>query len=337
VRVALGACAGALAYVAITRAARPTAATATAQSAGAGTVVSAEADSLLRHVRALAADSMEGRLIGSRGGARARAYIVRELEAAGVPPAGASYERPFERVKTHVRPPLGPARVTYRGVNVVGLVRGRTRPERYVVVTAHYDHLGAPDGVVHNGADDNASGVAALLQLAAHFRRHPAEHSLLFAALDGEERGRLGAIALLADPPVPVAAMALDVNMDMVGRNASGELFAAGTGHSPWLRPPLDTVARAARVRLRFGHDDQAWWRAASDWTSSSDHGAFHDRGIPFVYFGEEDHVDYHRPTDDVERLMPAFLAGAAATVRDAVTALDRSLAAAPPRTPGAP
>jgi Zn-dependent M28 family amino/carboxypeptidase len=286
------------------------------------------ADELMTHVRALSADSMEGRLIGSAGSARARAYIVRTFEAAGLERLGASYEHPFETQKMHIQPPLGPGQVTYHGVNLVGLVRGRTLPGRYIVVSAHYDHLGAPKGEIYNGADDNASGTAALPVLAEYFRQHPPEHSLLFVALDGEERGLLGAKALLEAPPVPADSMVLDVNMDMIGRNAAGELYAAGTRHYPQLRPALDSVAARSPIHLRFGHDGPSL-RPDDDWTSASDHGAFHDRHIPFVYFGEEDHADYHQPSDDADRLMPAFYAGAVATVRDAIESLDRALVGA--------
>jgi hypothetical protein len=87
-------------------------------------------------------------------------------------------------------------------------------------------------------------------------------------------------------------------------------------------------VAARSPIQLRFGHDGPSL-RPADDWTSASDHGAFHDRHIPFVYFGEEDHADYHQPSDDADRLMPAFYAGAVATVRDAIESLDRALVGA--------
>lgn len=290
-------------------------------------VDAADVETLMRHVRALAADSMEGRLIGTPGSARARAYLVRAFAEAGLAPLGASYEHPFVIDKLHLRPPLGPRRITYHGTNVLGVVRGRLVPDRYIVVSAHYDHLGTQGGEVYNGADDNASGAAALPVLAAWFRAHPPAHSLIFAAFDGEERGRLGARAFLRNPPVPAGGIALDVNLDMVGRNARGELFAAGTHQNPALHAPLDSVAWRAPVALRFGHD-RPTWRLGDDWTGASDHAEFHARGIPFVYFGVEDHPDYHRPTDDPERLMPLFYAGAVTTVRDAIATLDGRLTA---------
>ncbi len=276
-------------------------------------------DEVMRHARILAADSMEGRLINTPGSAKARAYLLREFEAAGLQRVGAEWGHPFQRLN------LRDSSHT-PGVNVVGVVRGRVRPEQYIVVTAHYDHVGVRNGEIFNGADDNASGTSALLAIAKRVAAAPLQHSVLFVAFDGEEGGLAGARAFVDAPPVPRAAILLNVNMDMVGRSERGELYVAGTWHTPRLRPLLEPVAARAPLRLLFGHDDPTGPRR-DDWTSQSDHGAFHRAGIPFLYFGVEDHPDYHRPTDDAERLMPEFFAAAANTVHDALGALDAGLA----------
>jgi Zn-dependent M28 family amino/carboxypeptidase len=200
------------------------------------------------------------------------------------------------------------------------------------VLSAHYDHVGVGRPVrgdsIYNGADDNASGTAALLVIAEAFRRRPPESTVVFAAFDGEEGGRRlrsGAQAFVAAPPVPRDAIVLDVNLDMVGHSAKGELYAAGASHYPFLRPVLDAVAARAPVRLLQGHDRPVP-AASDDWTFQSDQGAFHRAGIPFVYFGVEDHPDYHRPSDEVSTITPAFFVGAVRTVADAVRAFDRAL-----------
>ncbi|MDF1503063.1 M28 family peptidase [Roseisolibacter sp. H3M3-2] len=297
----------------------PAATTSAPAAAGGATATPIAAEALMAHARALAADSMEGRAIGTPGGARARAYVLRAFRDAGLQPIGASFEVPFE-----ARARDG---ATRSGVNLVGVVRGRTDPERYLVVSAHYDHVGVRDGQTYNGADDNASGTGALIEIARALAARPPEHSVIVAAFDGEEIGLQGAQAFVRTPPVPLARVVLNVNMDMVGRNARNELYAAGASHSPFLRPFLDSVAARAPITLRLGHDDPNGPRQ-DDWTSQSDQGAFHRARVPFVYFGVEDHPDYHKPTDDAERLMPAFYAGAASTVLDAVRTLDRHLAA---------
>ena len=111
---------------------------------------------LLEDVRVLSADAMEGRGAGTKGGAMARAYVARRLAEAGVKPLDKSFEQAFE-LPARAGDALGKPR---RGVNLYGYVRGSARPERFIVVSAHYDHLGVRDGVIYNGADDNASGVA---------------------------------------------------------------------------------------------------------------------------------------------------------------------------------
>lgn len=273
-----------------------------------------DARQLLRDVEILAADDMEGRRIGTRGSARARAYIVERFRAAGIQPLGGQYEHRFDLSSD-------PARGT--GVNVLGVIRGRVSPDRYMVVTAHYDHLGVADGQVYNGAGDNATGVATLLAIAAHFHRSPPDHSLLLAALDGEEIGLLGARAFLTSGIVPIAAIVLNVNIDMIGRDAKNVLYAAGTYHYPFLERYLSGVAPAP-VRLRLGHDRPD--RDEQDWTRGSDHYEFHKLGIPFVYFGVEDFEQHHRPTDDAGTIHKEFFLAAATTVLAAVDRLDANL-----------
>lgn len=290
----------------------------TASTPQPATAISAE--NLLRHVSVLAHDSMRGRAAGTPENAEARRYIARQFGEAGLQRVGLSFEH-----HTEVVSPRDSA--VRRATNVVGVVRGRTNPDRYIVVTAHFDHVGVRDGEIYNGADDNASGTGALIEMARWFAGNPPQHSLLFAALDHEEGGLNGARGFVARPPVPLASIALNVNMDMIGRNTKNELYAAGTSHYPYLRTYLDSAAARSPITLRYGHDDPNGPRT-DDWTTQSDHFAFHNVGIPFVYFGVEDHPDYHRPTDDIERLMPAFYAGAVSTILDAIRVFDRNLSA---------
>ena len=269
---------------------------------------------LMRHVAVLAHDSLEGRAFGTPGNAKARAYLVRAFADAGLRPVGASLEHPFTSTSTRDT-------VVRRGVNVVGMIRGRTNPDRYIVVTAHYDHVGVRQGEVFNGADDNASGTAALIEVARQFRATPPANSMIFVAFDGEESGLRGARAFVAAPPVPAASIVMNVNMDMMGRNEKNELYAAGTSHYPFLKPYLDSTATRSTIRLLLGHDDPNG-PARDNWTTQSDHGAFHAAKIPFIYFGVEDHPDYHKPTDTAGRIPRAFYAAATGLVLDTVRRL---------------
>lgn len=286
-----------------------------ASPVAAQTTIAIDPATLSHDVSVLAADSMEGRGAGTEGGARARRYLLRRFPEVGLQPPAAGWEMPFEI-------PGNPPR---RGVNVLGVVPGTSSPDRWIVVTAHYDHLGVRNGTVYNGADDNASGVAGLLALAEYFAHERPAHSMMFVALDAEEMGLLGAEAFVEAPPIPLEDIALNVNLDMVGRNAAGELYVAGTSHYPALAPIVERVAADAPVRLIAGHDTPSA-RPSDDWTGASDHGAFHSKGIPFLYFGVEDHPDYHRPTDDFEGILKEFHAAAVETVRRALVAADATL-----------
>ena len=268
---------------------------------------------LLRDVSVLAADSMVGRGTNAEGAAKARRYLVPAFRDAGLQMFGTSYQHAFN---------YGAQTDPVLGVNLIGWIPGTEPKARSIVISAHYDHLGARNGRIYNGADDNASGTAVLLEIARHFVRNPPRHKLIFAAFDAEEVGLRGARAFVATPPVPRDSIALVVNMDMVSRNAQGVLYAAGAYHTPALAPILQGVASSAPVTLRLGHD-RPDLPPGEDWTQSSDHGPFHGAGIPFVYFGVEDHPDYHQPTDDFERIQPGFFVRATRTILSAVMALD--------------
>ncbi|MCA9768387.1 MAG: M28 family peptidase, partial [Gemmatimonadetes bacterium] len=276
--------------------------------------IAIDSTALMRDLYRLADDSLAGRLIGSPGNLKARDYLAARFDAIGLGTL------PFGRLqRVSVTPSPRLPGVT-EGWNVIGTIPGTEQPERYLVVTAHYDHVGIGRPVdgdsIYNGSDDNASGAAALAVLARHFQQAPLRHTLVFAAVDGEERGMWGSRGLVEPAVVPVDRIDLNVNMDMISRNVAGELYAAGPGRYPALVPLVDATARCAPVTLRRGHDTDAVGRA-DDWTTQSDHVVFHRLGIPFVYFGVEDHPDYHRPGDSPDRAMPGFYVGAVRTVAD--------------------
>lgn len=276
---------------------------------------------LLEDVRILSADDMEGRDTGSPGGERARAYIVSRLEAIGVqaPPFGRL--QPFQasgRTAEGVK--------AFSGVNIVGLIPGTRVPDRYIVVTAHYDHVGVSGGQIYNGADDNASGVATMLEMARRLKADPPEHSVLIVSLDGEERGLLGAREFVRAPPVPLSSISLNLNFDMTARaETDGHLWVTGTYQQPQLRPILEAVAPQGPVSFAFGKDTPQD-TGENNWVDASDHGAFHEAGVPFLYMGVDYHPDYHRPSDDFERITPAVFTSATEIAIAGFRALDRAM-----------
>jgi hypothetical protein len=208
--------------------------------------------------------------------------------------------------------------------NVVGVVRGRG-PEA-LVVGAHYDHLGlgatgsldpAPEGKVHHGADDNASGSAALLALARAIapRRAELARSVYFVAFGAEELGTLGSSHFVKSPPLSLERIAAMVNMDMIGRLREGALELHGVGTSPVWRGLLEQANRTAGLKLKTlegGH-------------GPSDHGPFYAAGRPVLFAFTGTHSDYHRPSDTAEKIDADGIARVLGLLEPVVLGLARS------------
>ncbi|WP_018478570.1 M20/M25/M40 family metallo-hydrolase [Pontibacter roseus] len=271
-----------------------------------------DAQQLLRDVKVLSADSLEGRLSGSQGNRMAQDYITSRFQEIGL--------KPYQNNLRHTFRLEGRGITVEEAVNLIGYIPGKS--DKAIVITAHYDHVGVRKGEIYNGADDNASGVAALLAAAAHFKKHKPYHTLVFVALDGEELGLQGANAFLENPPVPLPNILLNLNMDMLSINQKGELYASGSYHYPALIPYLEQVAARPQAKLLLGHDRPE--QGENDWTRQSDHYQFHKRNIPFIYFGVEDHPHYHKPSDDYVNIHTTFYPDAAALVIDFLSILDK-------------
>jgi Zn-dependent M28 family amino/carboxypeptidase len=271
----------------------------------------------MESLRFLSADALEGRATGSDGAAAAAAYIAAAFEDAGLETLGGRFRHEFSWT------PRGEPQERL-GANVLGALPGSDRGGRYIVLSAHYDHVGIRNGAIFNGADDNASGTVALIAIARALRGYPLRHTVLVSAFDGEELGLQGATAFVNDPPVSLGAIEVNLNLDMVART-DGILWAGGAYHTPALRPVLEGVAARSPVTLRLGHD-RPGAPEGQDWSRSSDHGACLREGIPFVYLGVEDHADYHRPTDDFENVDQGEYMAALRTALMTLLALDEAL-----------
>jgi hypothetical protein len=264
---------------------------------------------LLHDLQSLSADDMEGRACGTAGGAKARAYIIDRFRAAGIPPLVPDYT---SAITCSTRRP---------GANILGLVTGTAASSHYIVVSAHYDHVGVRAGVVFNGADDNASGAAALAAIGGYFVQHRPASSLIIAAFDGEEQGLLGSRAFLRQAVVPAGSILIDLNADMIGRDPHNTLYVVGVRQQPFLKPFVDRIVARAPVVLRIGHDDPKG--PGDDWTRDSDHYSFLEAHIPALYFGVEDYDQLHQPSDDYETLTLPFYVRSVETLIDAVREFD--------------
>ncbi|EGV42237.1 M20/M25/M40 family metallo-hydrolase [Bizionia argentinensis JUB59] len=260
-------------------------------------------ENLLEHVKELASDAYEGRRTGTAGANMAKEYIINHLKTIEFGPLDGNYEQMFK---------FGKGKKTYKGVNVLGYVRGTEQPEKHIVLSAHYDHEGIKNGVIYNGADDDASGVSALFAFAEYFKKHPPKHSVILAFFDAEELGLQGSKYYVANPIVPLDAIVLNINMDMVSRNVNNELYAVGIKSHPNLEAVYKNHKIVEGLTLIAGHDGTD---RKDNWTYSSDHASFAKVKIPFVYFGVEDHEDYHKPTDDYENIHPVFYKNAVESI----------------------
>ena len=281
---------------------------------------------MLNFTETLSSDALEGRETGTSGNAAAQGFILKRFETLGLRRPGETYAHEFAIIQTDAEDGTPD-----KGTNLIGWIAGETPGEGpMLVVTAHYDHLGIQKGEIYNGADDNASGVAALIGVADYFRRNPPTHDIVFAALDAEEKGMLGARAMVRSGLIDLSRVALNINFDMVSRSEAGELHVAGTTPYPQLKPVIEALSTDAPVALLTGHDSPDL--GYDDWTSQSDHVAFHEVGIPFLYFGVEDHDGYHDPSDDYLNVTHDFFVRAGDTLAMTVDRMDEwiSLSSAP-------
>ena len=277
----------------------------------------AETTKMMARLSALSADSMEGRRAGTPGSQRARRWIIGQLTAMGAKPVGSSFEQLVSLPKREGSDTLG--------ANVVARIPGKQSGGPVIVMSAHYDHLGVRNGAIYNGADDDASGCVGLLTIAERLLKDPPQHDVILAFFDNEEGGMHGSKTFVSSGIVPQERLALDLNLDMIARQDGKAIWVSGTSHYPSLRKIADAAAKDAAVTVRFGHDTKDL-KPGDDWTNSSDHSAFHAKKIPFLYFGVEDHADYHKPGDDAEKVDPAFYRGVVDFVHRVVREADRQL-----------
>jgi len=266
---------------------------------------------ILKDVQTLSSTTFEGRKTGTAGAEKTRTFITNRFKDLGIVSYSEypSYIQSFTFKNEHEA-----SRV---GKNVVGYIPGKLREA--IVISAHYDHLGMKNGNMYPGADDNASGVAALMHIADYFSKNKPNFTLIFVAFDAEEMGLKGAEAFVADPPLLLDQMKLNINMDMLAHNDQGELYACGTYYYPQFKKYIQSDNPDLIIKL--GHDNPNLKR--DDWTNQSDQAAFHAKGIPFIYFGVEDHKDYHKPSDTFENINAKFYVDAVGEILNIIKRID--------------
>ena len=252
----------------------------------------------------LASDELEGRQTGTEGEKKAAAYISNRFKKLGLQPKGTqNYLQPFSfRPKTNPHDEVkfdvnGDGTIT--GNNILGFLDNKA--ENTIIIGAHYDHLGfGGEGslyrdsikAIHNGADDNASGVAVLLNLAAKLKTKNTNNNYLFMGFSGEEMGLLGSNYFVKNPTIDIKKISYMINMDMVGRmKKDSSLAVYGTGTSPIFKQVLKS------------HNDNFRLVQQESGVGPSDHTSFYLADIPVLHFFTGQHEDYHKPGDDSEKL----------------------------------
>lgn len=264
----------------------------------------ADSAAIRNDIAYLASDRLEGRLTGTAGNDSAALYIARRYADLKLNAPYPGYLQKFV-----ARPAAAAHSSDTAGMptqNVVAMLQGSDPAYRgrYIVIGAHFDHLGRltqyamdPDAkdAIRNGADDNASGTAAVLQLARMLSVSRPRHSVIFVNFSGEEEGLLGSQYFVDNPPVPLDSIVAMLNFDMVGRLEDEKLFVYGTGTAT----ELPSLVDSANLRILPALSIQG----GGDGFGSSDHSSFYAKNIPVLHFFTDSHEDYHRATDDVEKI----------------------------------
>ncbi|WP_420318363.1 M28 family peptidase [Ekhidna sp.] len=260
-------------------------------------------EAISKDILILASDSLSGREVGSEGEKMAADYIVSELKLAGTSPKGTEdYYQSFfvkDADNPHAQPSEDTGEDGITGYNVIGMIDNPS--DELVIVGAHYDHLGMGgfsslhrgEEAVHNGADDNASGIAAMLHLARVLVNRELERDVLFIGFSGEEKGLWGSNYFTKNPTIELSKVNFMINMDMVGRlDKSKGLAVNGTGTSPIWNWLLDEV-----------NEDSLKLIKSESGVGPSDHTSFYLQDIPVLHFFTGQHEDYHKPGDDPEKI----------------------------------
>lgn len=260
-----------------------------------------EPERILQHIKILASDSLEGRGTGTEGERMAADYIVREFSSIGLQSKGdnATWLQAFDYRKGEG----GDVQIG-TAYNVIAFLDNKA--PLTVVIGAHYDHLGFghdgnsleknAQGQIHNGADDNASGVAGVIELARYYAKNgrKEKYNFLFICFSAEELGLQGSKYFVNNPTIPLEQISFMINMDMVGRLKKDDpvLTVSGTGTAPeW----EDLLRKFNSAALKIKTD--------SSGIGASDHSSFYHKNIPALHFFSGSHPDYHKPSDDWDKI----------------------------------
>ncbi|MGB5553827.1 MAG: M28 family peptidase [Flavobacteriaceae bacterium] len=282
--------------------------------------------SLQDDISFLASDSLQGRETGTPFELQAADYLQKRMQTIGLEPKGNKgtfYQTFTFKPKTdpHGEVQFTSGDSTITGTNVIGFIDNKA--ENTIIIGAHYDHLGLggegslyrEGNAIHNGADDNASGVGVLLQLADSLTRAPSKsNNYLFMAFSGEEMGLLGSNYFVKNPTIDLSKVNYMINMDMVGRLREDKtLSISGTGTAPIWPQVLNSTNPGFKLVLQ------------ESGVGPSDHTSFYLQDIPVLHIFTGQHEDYHKPSDDSDKLNYEGMRMISGYILEVIKELDKS------------
>lgn len=261
---------------------------------------------LLSHLAYLSSDKLAGRAIGTPGNKLAQNYIITELKKHQLQPFfDKSYHQTFSYKRSFS---------AFQGTNIVAVVNGTKYSDEFMVLTAHYDHIGKKGRHIFNGADDNASGAAALLMFAKEIQKKPLPINVIFLFTDGEEHNLNGAKAFINAQQSNITKFKLNINLDMLAGNSKTNTlhFISSRLTQVFGENTLDNfnnLQKNGNVRIKKGFNQYNKFAGykKTRWRLASDHAVFYQHKIPFIYYGVGEHNNYHKPTDTYDNVNHLF------------------------------
>lgn len=256
--------------------------------------------SVLDHLKVISSDLSQGRKVGSPGSELVQNYIIKTLQSYDVLPFKNDYKHQFYLSESLI------SKATF-GTNIVAFIPSKTKNSGYIVLTAHYDHLGIKGGRVYNGADDNASGTSALLALTNKIASDPLNHNVVIVFTDSEESNLKGIRAFLNQNLDLVKKAKLNINLDMLAGSKNNKRLYYVSRNLNLLLSDIE-LAQFDNNHLFTNFTVKKGFKRGRhslnknvDWIRASDHYEFHKRKIPFIYYGVGTHKNYHTTNDTYE------------------------------------
>ncbi|AZG74948.1 M20/M25/M40 family metallo-hydrolase [Shewanella livingstonensis] len=266
---------------------------------------------ITQDITILTAAEFQGRKTATQGARLTQHYLTQRFTEMGLQPWQATFAVPFSYLHQFS---------TVSGANIIATIAAKTHSNRWRIITAHYDHLGQTAGKMYPGADDNASGVAAMMAIAAQWQQSPPldDVNLMLVATDAEEPGLYGSFALVKLlQQQPLMDIELSVNLDMVGHpDRRRAIYLEGQKNIADFESIESRLMQLTQLCIKTHRNSLLSGRMKkTDWLRASDHYPFHKAGYSWVYFGVPPHTQYHTPDDTISTIDIDFIVAVAETV----------------------